>query len=80
VHMAQAGHPLVGDPVYLRRTPAAARGLAPEARGLLLDFPRQALHATRLGFAHPRTGEWLQFTSAMPPDMALLLATLRQNV
>jgi 23S rRNA pseudouridine1911/1915/1917 synthase len=76
VHLASRGHPLVGDPVYLRRVPAAARRLAEPLRGRLLDFPRQALHAARLGFAHPRTGLPLAFETAPPPDMAALLAAL----
>ena len=74
VHLAHRGHPLVGDPVYLRRLPAAAKLLPAELRGALLDFPRQALHAFRLGFAHPRTGETLSFTTPPPADMAGLLA------
>ena len=57
VHLAARGHPIVGDPVYLRRIPAAARALPDPIRQRLLDFPRQALHAASLGFAHPRTGE-----------------------
>jgi 23S rRNA pseudouridine1911/1915/1917 synthase len=69
VHLAHRGHPVVGDPLYLRRIPAAARGL-PEAA------PRQALHATRLGFTHPRTGEALRFESDPPPDMQDLLTCL----
>ncbi|SHJ75511.1 23S rRNA pseudouridine1911/1915/1917 synthase [Roseomonas rosea] len=76
VHMAHIGHPLVGDPVYLRRTPAAARGLPEAAREALLAFPRQALHAQSLGFRHPVTGEPLSFSSPLPPDMAALIATL----
>jgi 23S rRNA pseudouridine1911/1915/1917 synthase len=76
VHLASRGHPIVGDPVYLRRLPAAAKGLAPELRTLLLDFPRQALHAARLGFRHPRTGEALSFTTPPPADMQHLLARL----
>ena len=76
VHVANRGHPLVGDPVYLRRIPAAAR-LLPEAMRLAaLDFPRQALHAARLGFAHPRTGAPLAFETPPPPDLRQLLATL----
>ncbi len=63
VHMAFAGHPLLGDSVYGRRT-------GPQ-------FPRQALHATRLGFVHPVTGETLAFNSPLPEDMAGLLARLR---
>ena len=56
VHMASRGHPLVSDPLYGGRP---ALGLA-----------RQALHAARLGFAHPETGEWLWFEAAPPPDLA----------
>ncbi len=73
VHLASTGHPIVGDPVYLRRVPSAAKGIASELRGVLLDFPRQALHAYRLGFAHPRTGAPLSFTTPPPADMQVLL-------
>jgi len=76
VHLAHRGHPIVGDPVYLKRLPAAARGLDPANRALLLDFPRQALHAARLGFRHPRSGEGLSFTTPPPPDMQDLLDRL----
>ena len=76
VHLSQSGHPLVGDPVYLRRVPAVAKSLPDGPRRALLDFPRQALHAARLGFAHPVTGEALAFETPLPPDMAALLATL----
>ena len=76
VHLASQGHPVVGDPLYLRRIPAAARVLPEGLRRMLLDFPRQALHATRLGFAHPRTGAPLSFTTAPPADMEALLDAL----
>ena len=76
VHLAAHGHPIVGDPVYLRRIPAAARGLPDERRRRLLDFPRQALHAARLGFAHPRSGAALSFTTPPPADMQALLAEM----
>jgi 23S rRNA pseudouridine1911/1915/1917 synthase len=72
VHLASGGNPLVGDPVYLRRTPAAARSLPEPIRRALLDFPRQALHAGRLGFTHPRTGKYLCFETLAPPDMEAL--------
>jgi 23S rRNA pseudouridine1911/1915/1917 synthase len=76
VHMASIGHPLVGDPVYLRRVPGAAKGLPAGLRDQLLDFPRQALHAARLGFTHPQTGAAMLFERAMPADMAALMAGL----
>ena len=76
VHLAKAGHPLVGDPVYLRRIPAAAARLPPGLRTTLLDFPRQALHARILGFVHPVTGAALAFDAPPPEDYARLLAAL----
>ena len=76
VHLASRHHPIVGDPAYLRRVPASAKGLSDQLRGLLLDFPRQALHAHRLGFAHPRTGVPLSFTTPPPADMRALLDAL----
>ena len=79
VHLSQAGHPLVGDPVYLRRTPAAARLLPEPPREALLAFPRQALHAATLGFRHPVTGRALSFSTPLPPDIVALLALLEGN-
>ena len=79
VHLSQIGHPLVGDPVYLRRIPAAARILPATARDALLAFPRQALHAESLGFRHPATGELLRFAAPLPPDMRGLLTLLDGN-
>jgi len=76
VHLAGRGHPLVGDPAYLRRIPAAARNLAAQEKRKLLDFPRQALHAARLGFKHPRDGRWLEFETPLPADMADMIAAL----
>jgi 23S rRNA pseudouridine1911/1915/1917 synthase len=69
----------VGDPVYLRRTPAAARGLPEAVRSALLAFPRQALHAATLGFRHPATGGALSFEAALPADLAALLTLLAGN-
>ena len=72
VHLAHIGHPLIGDPVYLRRRPAAAKSLPPEVRDMALDFPRQALHAETLGFAHLITGASLRFSSPPPNDFKAL--------
>ncbi len=76
VHLSSRGYPIIGDQLYLRRTPAMSRGVPEPARSALLDFPRQALHATSLGFAHPRTGEPLAVQAAPPTDMAGLIAML----
>jgi len=80
VHLSQAGHPLLGDPVYLRRIPAAARALPEPARAAALDFPRQALHAARLGFVHPRTGKPLLFETAPPADFRTLEAAISDGI
>jgi 23S rRNA pseudouridine1911/1915/1917 synthase len=80
VHLASRGHPVVGDPLYLRRVPAVARSLPEPVRHRLLDFPRQALHAARLGFAHPRSGEPVCFTTEPPPDMAEILTSLDRDL
>jgi 23S rRNA pseudouridine1911/1915/1917 synthase len=80
VHLAHIGHPIVGDPVYLRRTPATAKLLPEPVRDALLAFPRQALHAETLGFRHPVTGQALSFRSPPPPDMTALLGLLASGV
>jgi 23S rRNA pseudouridine1911/1915/1917 synthase len=76
VHLSEAGHPIVGDVEYGRRRrverPAALRAL-----GFELGLTRQALHAWRLGFRHPRTGEAVAFESPLPADIAAALAALR---
>jgi len=80
VHMAHMGHPLMGDPVYLRRRPAAAAGLPEPARSAALDFSRQALHAEILGFLHPVTGAALRFETAPPADFQALLRALQSCI
>ncbi len=77
VHMASRGHPLVGDPLY-GRARKKPKGWAEEA-AVLNAFPRQALHAYRLGFAHPRSGERLQFASALPSDLKELIEVLQSR-
>ena len=77
VHLAARGHPLIGDPVYLRRIPASAARFEAGHKRALLDFPRQALHAHRLGFRHPRSGADLFFEAPLPADMTNLLDLLR---
>jgi 23S rRNA pseudouridine1911/1915/1917 synthase len=80
VHLAHIGHPLIGDPAYLRRRPALAKTLAEPAHSLALDFPRQALHAEILGFSHPITGETLRFSCPPPVDFQTLAGALQACV
>ncbi|MGQ3674448.1 RluA family pseudouridine synthase [Xanthobacter sp. TB0139] len=77
VHMAHLGHPLLGDEVYGQGFRTKASRLPEPARALLEGLGRQALHAARLGFAHPAHGEHLSFESALPPELETLRAALR---
>jgi 23S rRNA pseudouridine1911/1915/1917 synthase len=79
VHMAHIGHPLLGDPAYGKGFSASASKLSPSARVALNDLARQALHASLLGFDHPRSGLPVFFRSELPPDMSVLLDALRQT-
>lgn len=76
VHMAHAGHALVGDQVYGGRR-RAGKALSAEAMEAVNRFPRQALHAAVLGFAHPEDGRALRFEAPLPQDMLDLLSALR---
>ena len=76
VHLAERGHPLIGDPVYGGRTARRGATRAATKAGAAAYFPRQALHARHLGFTHPATGEYLGFDSDLPKDIKLLLASL----
>jgi len=75
VHLAHAGFPIVGDRVYGGRL-ALPKGASESLRQALREFPRQALHASRLQFEHPVTGRPLECTSPLPPDMRALLDAL----
>ncbi len=77
VHMAHAGHALIGDPVYGGRRKLSPAALPEGAVAAARAFPRQALHAATLGFEHPVTGAAMRFESPMPADMVALLEALR---
>jgi 23S rRNA pseudouridine1911/1915/1917 synthase len=76
VHLAYAGHGLVGDQTYggKKRLSEKVLGSGAEVGN---SFPRQALHAASLGFDHPVTGERMEFTSPLPADIAGLIEALR---
>jgi len=78
VHLAHAGYPVVGDPLYggRRRIPA---GCAPELAAALRSFQRQALHAARLRLRHPLSGREMEWQAPLPPDMQRLLAALEAD-
>ncbi|WP_442601607.1 RluA family pseudouridine synthase [Paenibacillus sp. KN14-4R] len=79
VHMKYLGHPLLGDKMY-----------GPEAEALSTDsgqaasdqslIDRQALHAAKLGFVHPRTKEWIQFEAPLPEDMSQAIEQVKEQL
>ena len=79
VHMAHIRAPLLGDPTYGGR-PRLPPAPSDELKVALQGFRRQALHASRLAFAHPATGVALAFESPLPSDFESLLALLRADV
>ena len=78
VHLAHAGFPLVGDRVYGGRL-TLPRGATEELRQALRDFPRQALHAARLEFAHPVGGKPVACAAPLPADMVALLDVMARD-
>ena len=74
VHLAATGLPVVGDPVYGR--PRYDRVRDPELRRRLSEFPRQALHAERIGLRHPESNEELEIAAPVPADLAVLIAEI----
>jgi 23S rRNA pseudouridine1911/1915/1917 synthase len=76
VHLAHAGHPLMGDGVYGAHFKTKASHLGSSARAALDALGRQALHAYLLAIEHPRTGEVLRWESALPNDLRLLRSAL----
>jgi 23S rRNA pseudouridine1911/1915/1917 synthase len=76
VHLSEANFPLVGDKVY--GGSSREKGLAdPLLRKIARELGRQALHAMVLGFIHPATGQYLEFTAPLPPDLQQILDHLR---
>jgi len=69
VHLKSLGHPLIGDPVYGE---ARWKALPRPLQAALRDFPRPALHAWRLAFRHPTTGEPVAFEAPVPADLTEL--------
>lgn len=67
IHLAEAGHPLVGETVYVR-----------DYQGKLLPAPRPMLHAAVLGFLHPRGDRPVRFEDPLPADFVSVLESLRR--
>jgi 23S rRNA pseudouridine1911/1915/1917 synthase len=67
IHLSEAGHPLVGEQVYIR-----------DYTGPVLTSARLMLHAATLGFEHPVTGARVQLASALPPDFTAVVDRLKR--
>lgn len=78
VHFAHLKHPVTGDPVYGGES-FRARGASAALRAAVAGLGRQALHAARLAFRHPVSGEFLSFEAPRPADFEALLAQLRRE-
>jgi len=77
VHMAHAGHGLLGDPTYGGKRKISPKALSAAALAAISGFQRQALHAAVLGFEHPVSREMLRFNAPLPDDMQNLITALR---
>jgi 23S rRNA pseudouridine1911/1915/1917 synthase len=63
VHLHHLGNPVLGDKLYAAKASK--------------NFPRQMLHAWKLGFTHPRSAAWIEFEAPLPPDFVQALAEFR---
>jgi 23S rRNA pseudouridine1911/1915/1917 synthase len=72
VHLSSIGYPVLGDKTYGRKTVL-------ETGGRKISFPRQMLHAAMLGFTHPGSGEYMEFSSPLPNDMQRILKALSEG-
>lgn len=78
VHLASVGHPILGDSVYgkfrnfIKNYPA-------HVKNALKSYEGQALHARKLGFKHPKTEEWMEFSAPLPEEMEKVLEILKME-
>lgn len=78
VHMSSIGCNLIGDQVYVKKQKTTLKGFDNQVKSLINSFPRQALHATTLGFVHPTTKKFMQFSSDFPDDFYSLWQNLKK--
>lgn len=71
VHFASIGHPVLGDKTYGKKIALEIKGRSK------IIFPRQMLHAEMLGFVHPATGQYMEFSSPLPQDMIASLEEIQ---
>lgn len=76
VHAKECGFPILGDPVYNRKK-TLAKHLSSEVKKKIENISRQMLHAHKLGFIHPSTNKYMEFTAKIPSDFEDLLNALK---
>jgi 23S rRNA pseudouridine1911/1915/1917 synthase len=76
--MAHLGHPVLGDPLYGRQRQLAQHA-PPELLAAIEALQGQALHAIRLSFTHPTTGETMEFQAPLPEDFRQVLDLLEEG-
>jgi 23S rRNA pseudouridine1911/1915/1917 synthase len=79
VHLTHIHHPLVGDPLYGGGL-KLPKGASAELTAALRGFRRQALHAEKLTFVHPASGEVMAFSAERPADQQALIEVLRADL
>jgi 23S rRNA pseudouridine1911/1915/1917 synthase len=77
VHLAYIGHPVVGDPDYGGQSRALKTKTSESVMTVIKNLSRQALHAQTLGFNHPKTDEYMEFSAKIPEDMQELIDVLQ---
>jgi 23S rRNA pseudouridine1911/1915/1917 synthase len=78
VHLAYIGTPVIGDPLYAQGFKSKLRNLPEPLRTKIMQLDRQALHAARLAFTHPKTGTLLEFNSQLPEELAEILESFKE--
>ncbi len=77
VHMTHLGYPIIGDAMYKKNIANYLEKLTEDQRVSVEALKRQALHALKLGFTHPISGEWVEYTSALPNDIVSVIDALK---
>ena len=79
VHLTSIGHPLIGDPQYGKSPLKKFSTVSAELSQTISNFRRQALHAEILGFKHPSSREWLEFSVPIPDDFQKLVKAIQYD-
>lgn len=79
VHFSANHHPVVGDPDYGRHRNMPA-GISDELERAIRNLNRQALHAYKLGFIHPVSGEYMEFESSLPDEIESIIRLMEKQL